>query len=487
MNFSLADYATSPLRSPLGVGAIAFIMFGLFFLALWWRDRDYGLNLIGLSILLVAGFYSAETLGLVPRPGVVYGPVWVSSTLETANILLALGLAQYIDPKHWRTQPLMWIAIAPQAALLVLGFAGVALPRVLGNYLLASSPPVMALMVWWAGRREPGAGHELVGASLMLLPVAVFMMPLLHIDVVYARYVSVPARITFYMTLLVVCMHRRRKMLEEEVQRRKQSEQALAESNALLERRVEDRTAQLRDMVDGLESFNRNVSHDLRAPLFGIEGLAGRTRADIAEGREIDVQRMLSLIETQAHTSRQLVAALLELARVGNSALAREPVQLDRMIASVVDDLRLQDATPASFPTLQVEALPQVMGDPGLLRLVFVNLIGNAAKFSRKGAAAHVAVGSVQQLDEIQIYVKDNGPGFAPEQSDKLFQPFQRLHAGFDGHGIGLSIVRRVIERHGGRVWAEGVRGGGATFWFALPRGQASAFGAHATSTPITT
>lgn len=461
-------YSTSPLWGPLGIGAFMFMLFGLFFLMLWWRGRDAGMAEIGSSVLLVAAFFGAETLGLVRRPTAVYGPVWVSTLLETASILMSVGLARYIDALNWRRHRLLWLAVAPQAGLIAAGFAGIEIPRTNGNVLLMSSQPLMAAMVWRAARREPGAGHRLVAASLLLLPAAVFSVPMLGVDLVYARYAGVPARLTFYVTLMVVATHRRRRQLEAEVERRREAEKALAQANTLLEQRIGERTAHLRDMLAGLEGFNQQVSHDLRGPIGGIEELARAARQALRAGRREEFERMLAQIEQQAGRSAQLVAALLELARVGHAPLQRRTLALDALAEDAVQALRVQ-RTDATRPAVVIHPMPAVEGDADLLRTALLNLLDNACKFAAGGGSPRIEVGGRRRDGGLAVFVRDHGPGFEPADAATLFQPFTRLDGGVEGHGIGLSIVRRIVERHGGRVWAEAWPGQGACFWFTLP------------------
>jgi signal transduction histidine kinase len=164
------------------------------------------------------------------------------------------------------------------------------------------------------------------------------------------------------------------------------------------------------------------------------------------------------------------MAALLSLARMGDAALQRQAVDLRRLVHQVVDQLRLEQGD-RPMPQIEVAPeLPSVNADPELLRPVLANLIGNAIKFTRDAGAGRVQVDATSTADGVTVDVRDNGVGFDAEAAQRLFTPFVRLHEGqFDGHGVGLSIVRRAVERHGGRVWAESQPGQGAVFSFSLP------------------
>lgn len=241
-------------------------------------------------------------------------------------------------------------------------------------------------------------------------------------------------------------------------------------ANETLEQRVLQRTAELREVIDGLESFNRGVSHDLRGPLGGIASAARLAQEFIAQHDTDRALRFLQVIADQAETTRQLVDAMLALARASDTSLSREPVDMGALAAEVVASLqRLHGDAP--LPVV-IEPLAIVDADRKLVRQVLVNLIGNALKFSAGAMPPLVRVGMDASGRTPVFFVRDNGVGFDAGRAPQLFKPFQRLHgAGFEGSGVGLSIVRKIVERHGGRVWADSTPGQGATFHFSLGAG----------------
>lgn len=241
-------------------------------------------------------------------------------------------------------------------------------------------------------------------------------------------------------------------------------------ANETLEQRVLQRTAELREVIDGLESFNRGVSHDLRGPLGGIASAARLAQEFIAQHDTDRALRFLQVIADQAETTRQLVDAMLALARASDTSLSREPVDMGALAAEVVASLqRLHGDAP--LPVV-IEPLAIVDADRKLVRQVLVNLIGNALKFSAGAMPPLVRVGMDASGRTPVFFVRDNGVGFDAGRAPQLFKPFQRLHgAGFEGSGVGLSIVRKIVERHGGRVWADSTPGQGATFLFSLGAG----------------
>jgi signal transduction histidine kinase/CheY-like chemotaxis protein len=255
--------------------------------------------------------------------------------------------------------------------------------------------------------------------------------------------------------------------LEVEIEERKRVAQDLLVANDSLEQRVTQRTAELRDVIDGLESFNRSVSHDLRGPLGGIAG-AARLAQEFVEANQSDrAAHFMRIVADQAIASGQLVEALLALARASDATLARERFDMTTLAGEVVEALR-QTRPAERFPVV-VDALVEIDADRKLVHQVLVNLIGNALKFAAGSPRPQVRVGMIGTSDEPVFYVRDNGVGFDADQARRLFKPFQRLHGHrFEGTGVGLSIVKRIIDHHGGRVWSESTPGRGAAFYFSL-------------------
>lgn len=480
MTPELLTYCTHPFWSPIGIGAFMYLVYGGCHLVIWWRDREPGLLWLGLSALGGGSFYLSEAMGWIRPPGVHFGPIWVALIIEVSVILWAIGLQTYLDPRRWWLRPTLWLVISPQALMMGLHALDIPVLLMVGNGVFTLSFLLMGFVVWRARRREPGAGHELIALALFSLPGSVLVMSLLQVEPRFLRYMGIPSLLFFHTMVLAVGMHRRHLRLEAEVGRRRDAErslaaanQSLSESNASLERKVAERTADLRDMVAGLEGFTQNVSHDLRGPLGGIEGLAHIAREALAESRTVDADRMLKTIANQARGSYELLASLLDLARVGNAPVHPAPVPLPALAAEVVDALRLQAGT-QPLPEIHVAELPVVTADRGLLQAALNSLLSNACKFTRGRHGARVELGARRDGAGWAVYVRDNGTGFDPAAAQALFEPFQRLHGPeFGGHGVGLSIARRAIERQGGRVWAEAAPEKGACFWFSLPAAAA--------------
>ncbi len=249
---------------------------------------------------------------------------------------------------------------------------------------------------------------------------------------------------------------------------RKRIETELKRLNAELERRVARRTAELEQANRELEAFSYSVSHDLRGPLRAITGFGAIL---MNEGREkLDLNMLGYLQRTQAAAERMgmLIDDLLALSRISRHEMNRQPVDLSGLAAKVADSL--VQAYPERKVRVSVAPGMKVLGDPGLIWILLENLIGNAWKFTSHTAAATIEVGATENEGRRSYYVRDNGAGFDMRYADKLFGAFQRLHSQseFEGTGIGLSIVQRIVDRHGGRVWAEGRVHEGATFHFTM-------------------
>lgn len=247
---------------------------------------------------------------------------------------------------------------------------------------------------------------------------------------------------------------------------RRKAEQHLAALHRDLQRHSDELEQANRD----LEAFSYSVSHDLRAPLRHLSGFSAMLAERARDLLDAESRRYLATIESSAKRMGELIDALLDFARYGRAPLQRVSVDTATLVASVIADGQIETAPGTEW---QIEPLPTVVGDPTLLRQVWTNLLGNAAKYAARSTPPRVHVYSARAptAPETVFAVEDNGIGFDPRYADRLFKVFSRLHNDreFQGTGIGLALVHRIVSRHGGRVWAEGRPGEGATFFFALP------------------
>ena len=245
--------------------------------------------------------------------------------------------------------------------------------------------------------------------------------------------------------------------------------------NADLEARVERRTTDLAQANKDLEAFGYSVSHDLRAPLRALSGYAEALLEEYSDGLGETGRGYAERIQAASERMATLIDDLLQLARVSRSQMNLRPVDLSAEVAAVAGEL--QAAEPGRRIRITIQDGVQVTADRGLIRTVLQNLVENAWKFTARREDATIEFGSMAADDaEICCFVRDNGAGFDPAHAAKLFQPFQRLHADADfaGTGIGLASVQRIIERHGGRIWAQGAVDAGATFYFTLDAARTS-------------
>ncbi|MBW7929441.1 MAG: histidine kinase, partial [Fimbriimonadaceae bacterium] len=250
---------------------------------------------------------------------------------------------------------------------------------------------------------------------------------------------------------------------------RHMSEQALLDANNALEQHVADRTTELQQAVQELEAFTYSVSHDLNAPLRVVAGFAQMLLEDHGEALSEDGRKLVEVIVKRTRNMGELIRDLLTLSRATTAEVASVPVDMTQLAQTALSQLLEAES---SNVRIVVHQLPKAQGDPLLLKQVWLNLLSNAVKFSSRVASPRIEVGAMEENGEHVYWVRDNGAGFDPQYQDLLFKVFWRGHtqSEFEGNGAGLAIVERIVRRHGGRVWAEGRPGEGATFWFSLPK-----------------
>lgn len=260
-----------------------------------------------------------------------------------------------------------------------------------------------------------------------------------------------------------------RRALRESAERRE-----LKQLNAQLEERVRERTSRLEAAMKELEAFSYSVSHDLRSPLRAIAGFARALREDCGDKLDAEGHRLLGTIRDETRRMGQLIDDLLAFSRAGRQQLDAAPVDMTGLAHSAFQNL-IEAAPLKKMPAFDLQTLPEASGDRSMLRQVFTNLLANAVKFSSPHPEPAITVSGGSQDGFSTYCIKDNGVGFDPRFAHKLFGVFQRLHSQeeFEGTGVGLALVQRIVHRHGGKVWAESTPQAGASFYFSLPNRSA--------------
>ncbi len=290
-----------------------------------------------------------------------------------------------------------------------------------------------------------------------------------HLYKIAAFYLIYRGIFSTSVKLPYIGMQQANRSLNSELEENQRISKELARHRGHLEELVSERTAQLKGANEDLESFAYSVSHDLRVPLRAIDGFSHQLLKHNEDKLDDESRRYLNLVRENAKRMATLIDDILAFSRMGRAGMSSSEIDMGGLVRNVVDELR------PSFSgrdiTMDIKSLAPAVGDQALLRQVWINLMSNAIKFTRNKSTAVIRVGSYQESGENVYFVKDNGAGFDMQFVQQLFGVFRRLHTAeeFEGTGIGLAIVKRIITRHGGRVWAEGKLNEGATIYFTLP------------------
>jgi signal transduction histidine kinase len=407
----------------------------------------------------------------------------------TAEVFLAFGLALIlidVAVKGWRPAEFLAFAGAVIAlfAIVAYTFGSLSTYGVLGRRPLAFH--TLLLMVVFAfgvlaarprtGLMSLATSDSVAGLFVRRMQPAVIGIPVLAgwavIELQRAGMFPPLLTVSYYAVALIVVFATITWQIAGSLRRidvqRQEAQEQVQRLNTELEQRVADRTAQLERVNNELEAFSYSISHDLRAPLRHIDGFAQMLERSHADKLDPTARRHISIICEGARNMGRMIDDLLGLARLDRQQIASQSTDLNAVARKVIRDLQRDIGTRVVEWTC--DPLPSAECDHGLITLVFTNLLSNAVKYTGRRKVAKISISARQVQEETVFAVSDNGAGFDQQYHDKLFGVFQRLHRAdeFEGTGVGLATVRRIIHKHGGRVWAEAELDRGATFYFTL-------------------
>ena len=456
-----------------------------------------GLAFPAVGVLELLHTLSYKGMGVFPADANLPTQFWIAfRAYESAAMLLAAALvARPMPPAHKVAFGFMAAGAAVGLSVIAGRFpdcfvegSGLTPFKIYAEYLIAAVFALALLLIWQ--HRADFAGDILPAVMLSLATGGAA-------ELAFTQYVSVFGAANFVGHLLLLTstyflyralliegirkpqlmlfqhLNRERKILadsEAELSRKVAERTAeVSEANRRLEQRVAERTAELEALNKELEAFSYSVSHDLRTPLRAIDGFSQMLLKHHGDRLDDEGKRLLHVVRSNTARMGQLIDDILSFSRAGRLELRQSAIDMDALARDVWQDLVA--AVAGRDIRFELQPLPRCRGDATMIRQVLVNLLGNAIKFTRPRPVAHIRMGGAVDGAEASYYVADDGVGFDARYIDKLFGVFQRLHGieEFEGTGIGLAIVKRIVARHGGRVWAEGQVDGGATFHFTLP------------------
>lgn len=407
----------------------------------------------------------AELSGVVDQRMAAIG-LPLSSLLAIG--MLAAGLQAHFRPGGVPAHQVFFgVALAMPLVVFAVdtAFSGWVFAGPIATASIFTAGAIWMFMLWW---RDRWGGQLVLILAFLQHPLLVAFGLIQGMSLAEVRSLMPLPLAVSYVFLMTLILQRNAQALDVELRQRARAEEELQRIAETLEASVEERTTELREIVHGLQSFSGMVSHDLSGPLRNAGELVHLARSALQDNDSEKLNDALGRIERETQRARSMVSDLLSLSRVEQAPLQATSVDMQALFQECLVSLTGQ--YPDAPEVVQSDNLPVVQGDAGLLQHVLVNLVGNALKFGRARRDLRIAVRAQREGDLWRFTVADNGPGFANERVNELFKPFSRLeNTAVNGTGLGLTVVKRVIERLGGQVGAASSPGLGATFWWTLP------------------
>ncbi|MEY4317079.1 MAG: hypothetical protein RI902_887 [Pseudomonadota bacterium] len=476
----LEFFGQTPYSSPQIVGLI-FLILSVMFAEVKRRTEDKYFFWLGLGMFLCAIAWGTTDLQNTGKLYVDWQWWWAQPIFSIGVVCLSIGIVDYLPISPTTRIVLKRVSVIPPIIYLivvtVLLLLEVKIIRAYAVWALIPSITVIAIASFRAESVEPGKGHRLLGLLILCTPILTIAFPIFGLKTAVLRFWTAVPLFILAVTILAASLLRDREVIKKSLDQLHAAESQLIALNKDLETRVADRTALLNEIIADLESFNRNVSHDIRGPLGSIGLAAYLAQQQLDKGQLEQAKFQLQSISDQVNASQNLVNAMLNLATPVDFKQRMVEVDLASLVQERIDQARatLKRKHPeAPMPQFLVSNMGKLYSDPALLRIVLDNLIDNAIKFNLFNPQLRISIAQDVHDNEPCMYVYDNGIGFMNASDQRHFDPFERLSAnGFStGHGLGLSIVRRAVQRLGGKIWSKAEPDKGAVFYFTLPQPQ---------------
>ena len=464
-------------------GLIFLIMSGLFLLAY----RRLGMTYffwVSLSMLCASIAWGTTDYQNPGYPYVNWAWWWAQPFFVGTIVLLGVGLLTYLPyPPQWRRQlmgPLVFVPLAYLVIGTVLLIFDVQMVRLVAVWGVLPPFFTIGILSLIAEKREPWMGHGLIGLSILLIPTLTIAVSLFGFHTTILRLWTGIPLVFISLMILVISLTREQILLNQEIEKRSAIEGRLLEVNSTLERKVFERTLDLQDVIGNLETFNRNISHDLRGPLGSIDVLSHLADRMLSKGDLNGVREQLTQIGQVVRSSHATLEGLLALARKSEEGHVRERTDITRVVESCIREVLLSQGIHVdakNTPKIIAKSLGEFDTDAKMLRIILVNLLINAVKFNRKVEELVITVGRDDTLAKQPgkkgyacLYVNDNGIGIDLQNGADPFSPFQRMsrQTAVEGNGLGLNIVKQAVERQGGTVWLKSAVNQGTTVFFTL-------------------